>query len=244
MSSNRKWFETLLERGKAKSALLALSVGLALGFAGGHSLHSNAASTPKAAATDGQAVSVPVHSGKNSEETRDNRKSINNQFHRSITKHSLPSSMFEPWWRTMMHDPDADWILKNFDPLSEFDRAVIPAGMGSFMPRLDTMDLGNEIKVTAEVPGIDQANLDVTVADDTITIKGEKKDEVSDSSKSNGDLKAIERSYGSFQRTVSLPCKVLSDKAEAILKNGVLTVTVPKSTVAETPAKKLTIRTQ
>jgi HSP20 family protein len=52
----------------------------------------------------------------------------------------------------------------------------------------------------------------------------------------------VERSYGSFERTITLPCKVNSDKAEAALKNGILMITVPKSHVAVTEGKKLSIR--
>lgn len=143
-----------------------------------------------------------------------------------------------------MHDPDADWILSRFDPtMSDFDGGL-PTGMGSFIPRLDTSDEGDSIKITAEVPGIDDKNLDVTVTDDLVTIKGEKNDEHSKSKMGDKNMQTIERSYGSFQRTVSLPCKVQSDKAEASLKNGLLTISVPKSHIVQSPAKKLTIRTQ
>lgn len=91
------------------------------------------------------------------------------------------------------------------------------------------------------MPGIDESNLDVTVNDDSVTIKGDKKDEISES-KNDKSFHAIERSYGSFERTVSLPCKVQSEKAQAVLKNGVLTVTIPKSHETKTDGRKLTIR--
>lgn len=106
-----------------------------------------------------------------------------------------------------------------------------PGGRCSFASR----------NITAEVPGIDESNLDVTVNDDSVTIKGDKKDEISQS-KNDKSFHAIERSYGSFERTVSLPCKVQSEKAQAVLKNGVLTVTIPKSHETKTDGRKLTIR--
>lgn len=240
MSFNRSLFDSLIAKGKAKSALLALSIGLAVGFAGGHALHSKAETSP-GAVKEQQSVSIPVHSGKKKDAEESDTK---NRFHRSIPRQSLSTPMFDPWWRTMMHDPYTDWFMSRFDPMmTDFD-GVMPARMGSFMPRLDTSDEGDSIKITAEVPGIDEKNLDVTVTDDVVTIKGEKNEEHSDSTKSDKNLQTIERSYGSFQRTVSLPCTVQSDKAEASLKNGLLTITVPKSHVAQTPAKKLTIRTQ
>lgn len=239
MSLNRTWFESLMAKGKAKSTLLALSIGLAVGFAGGHALNSKA--EPSSSVKEEKSVSIPVHSGKNQNAEESDTK---DRTHRSISKHSLPTSMFEPWWRTMMHDPDADWILSRFDPMMSDFGGALPTRMGSFMPRLDTSDEGEAIRITAEVPGIDEKNLDVTVTEDVVTIKGEKNEELGDSAKINKNLETVERSYGSFQRMVSLPCKVQSDKAEAKLKNGLLTITVPKSRVAQTPAKKLTIRTQ
>jgi HSP20 family protein len=151
--------------------------------------------------------------------------------------------MFEPWWKTMQHDPDAGWMLRNFDVMSsDMDRSwSFPIGMGAYIPRLDTTEQGNEIKITAELPGIDEKDLDVTVNDDSVTIKGDKKDELT---KSKGDqsFHAIERSYGAFERTIGLPCKVQTEKAQATLKNGVLTITVPKSELAQNEGKKLTIR--
>ncbi len=143
----------------------------------------------------------------------------------------------------MQHDPDASWMLRNFDVMSsDMDRSwVFPIGMGAYIPRLDTTEQGNEIKITAEVPGIDDKDLDVTVNDDSVTIKGDKKDEVTQS-KPDKSFHAIERSYGAFERTIPLPCEVQSDNAQATLKNGVLTITIPKSQLAQNEGKKLTIR--
>ena len=240
MSLNRTWFDSLMAKGKAKSALLALSIGLAVGFASGHALHSNAESS-QVKEKEEQSVSIPVNSGKKNDSAESETK---NKSRRSISSQSLPSSMFEPWWRTMMHDPDADWILSRFDPMMSDFEGGLPTRMGSFFPRLDTSDEGDSIKITAEVPGIDEKYLDVTVTDDLVTIKGEKTDEHGNSKKGDKNLQTVERSYGSFQRTVSLPCKVQSDKAEASLKNGLLTISVPKNHIVQSPAKKLTIRTQ
>lgn len=228
-------------------SLLARSLGLALFFSTGQMLHSQADtgtnSTPKAV-TKESGVSVAVHSGKTStpQKIPDLDTAIN-KLRSSATRLSLPSSMLEPWWRTMQRDPDASWIIKNFDVMSsDLDRSwAFPVGMGSYIPRLDTTDQGNEVKITAEVPGIDVSNLDLTVNDDSVTIKGDKQDEVNQS-KNDSSFHTIERSYGSFERTISLPCKVQSNKAEAVLKNGVLTITIPKSNEPESQGRKLTIR--
>ncbi|MBY0356576.1 MAG: Hsp20/alpha crystallin family protein [Candidatus Obscuribacterales bacterium] len=230
---------------KRKLTLLSLGLGLAFGFTGGQMLHSEAQSSPKveSSKTDPE-TQVRVHTGSTRGPQRfsDLDEAIN-KLRASASRLSLPSNMFEPWWKTMQHDPDASWMLRNFDVMSsDMDRSwVFPIGMGAYIPRLDTTEQGNEIKITAEVPGIDDKDLDVTVNDDSVTIKGDKKDEVTQS-KADKSFHAIERSYGAFERTISLPCKVQSENAQAILKNGVLTITVPKSQLAQTEGKKLTIR--
>lgn len=227
--------------------ILALSLGLAVGFVGGQMLHSQAVTateaSPKVTASE-PGVSVHVHSGKTSSPQKlSDLDSAINKLRSSASRLSLPSTMFEPWWKTMQRDPDAGWMLKNFDVMSsDLNRSwAFPVGLGAYIPRLDTSEQGNEIKITAEVPGIDENNLDVTVNDDSVTIKGDKKDEISQS-KDDKSFHAIERSYGSFERTISLPSKVQNEKAVAVLKNGVLTITVPKSQEPTNEGRKLTIR--
>jgi len=246
MKSILNWSQMCQNTVRPKAILFALSVGLALGFAGGQTLHTNAETSPKieSSKTANQAE-VRIHSGAtNSPHKFSELDGTINKLRGSASQFSLPSSMFEPWWKTMQHDPDASWMLKNFDIMSsDLDRSwAFPVGMGAYIPRLDTTEQGSQIKITAEVPGIDENNLDVTVTDDSVTIKGDKKDEVTQSKSDKSSHSIVERSYGSFERTVSLPCKVESDKAQATLKNGILTITVPKSQVAQTEGKKLTIR--
>lgn len=246
MKSILNWSQMSQVLGKPKAKLLVLSAGLALGYAGGQMLYTNAETAPKIKSPkSGTETQVRVHSGAtNSSHKFSDLDGAINKLRGSASRLSLPSSMFEPWWKTMQHDPDASWMLKNFDVMSsDLERNwVFPVGMGAYIPRLDTTEQGKEIKITAEVPGIDENNLDVTVTDDSVTIKGDKKDEVAQSKSGNVSRSIIERSYGSFERTVSLPCKVESDKAQATLKNGILTITVPKSQLAQSEGKKLTIR--
>ncbi|CAM6003821.1 unnamed protein product [Sphagnum balticum] len=208
-------------------------------------LHSEAQSSPKIEATKpDSATQVRIHAGSNSSPQKFSElDGAINKLRASASQLSLPSSMFEPWWKTMQHDPDASWMLRNFDVMSsDMDRRwSFPIGVGAYIPRLDTTEQGNEIKITAELPGIDEKDLDVTVDDDSVTIKGDKKDELTQS-KGDQSFHAIERSYGVFERTIGLPCKVQSEKAQAVLKNGVLTITVPKSQLAQSEGKKLTIR--
>lgn len=232
----------------AKMGLLILLLSLALLLASGQMLHSYAANSLNSNSITKSKSGVPVHvhsSKLNHDEMPSDLDSTINKMRESASKLSLPSSMFEPWWQTMFRDPDADWLIRNFDVMSSNPGKnwTFPVGLGAYIPRLDTSETADTIEITAEVPGIDDKNLDVTVTDDSVTIKGDKKSETTQKALKEGTgFKTIERSYGSFERTVALPCKVLSENAQATLKNGVLTIVIPKSPLAQSEAKKLTIK--
>ena len=87
------------------------------------------------------------------------------------------------------------------------------------------------------MPGLEEKDVEVSVADDVLTIRGEKKTETDDSKKG---YRLAERSYGSFLRSIGLPSGIATDKAEASFKNGVLTVTLPKT--PEASPKKIEIK--
>ena len=105
---------------------------------------------------------------------------------------------------------------------------------------MDINSTDQAVRVTAEVPGIEEKNLDVTVTNDSVSIKGEKRDE--EANKSGKSFQSIERHYGAFERTITLPCKVDSDKADARLRNGILTIVIPKLADDQNEGKRLTIR--
>jgi HSP20 family protein len=109
------------------------------------------------------------------------------------------------------------------------DRGESAPGLKGFNPRVDVAESDREIRLTAELPGVDEKDVEVALTRDGITIKGEKRSEKEDKGEENYWL---ERSYGSFRRTFSLPCEVDSDKASASFKKGVLTVTLPKTAQA------------
>jgi len=106
-------------------------------------------------------------------------------------------------------------------------------------PAVDIVDKEKAYEITAELPGLDDSNIDVRFADGTLTIKGEKKDEKEERKK---DYYLSERRYGSFQRSFGVPGGVETDKIEANFKNGVLTVTLPKTAEAQKSEKKITIK--
>lgn len=107
------------------------------------------------------------------------------------------------------------------------------------VPAVDIVETANGYEITAELPGIDEKNVEIKYADGTLTIKGEKKEE-KEEKKENYYLS--ERNYGSFQRSFRVPEGVDADKVEASFKNGVLTVTLPKTPEAQKEEKRIEIK--
>jgi HSP20 family protein len=105
-------------------------------------------------------------------------------------------------------------------------------------PTIDLYEEKNDIVVKAELPGIDKNNIEVSLTDHTLTIKGEKKKE-EEVKKEN--YYRSERSYGSFLRTLELPQEVHADKVKASFKNGVLEVRMAKTEEAKAKESKLKI---
>lgn len=105
-------------------------------------------------------------------------------------------------------------------------------------PSMDIAETDKDIEITAELPGLEEKDVQVNVADDVLTIKGEKKAEKEEKNK---NYHRIERSYGSFYRSLQLPSGVNSDAIKATLKNGVLKVTVTKPAASQ--PKKIEVKT-
>jgi HSP20 family protein len=106
-------------------------------------------------------------------------------------------------------------------------------------PAVDVAETDKAYEVTAELPGMNEDNIEVKLADDVLTIKGEKRDEKEEKKK---DYYVSERRFGSFQRAFTVPAGVDVSKIEANFKNGVLTVTLPKSALAQKSEKKIEIK--
>lgn len=104
---------------------------------------------------------------------------------------------------------------------------------------VDVSETDKAYEITAELPGMDEKNIEVSVANGGLTIKGEKKDEKEEKKK---DYYVSERRYGSFERYFTLPDSVDAAKIEATFKNGVLKVTLPKTAEAQKPAKKIDVK--
>ena len=110
-------------------------------------------------------------------------------------------------------------------------RFLEPRTATEVVPRLDVSETEREVKVTAELPGMDEKDVTVTLEGDVLTLKGEKKAEAEEKGK---NFHRVERTYGSFQRVITLPAEVDAAKVTAGFKKGVLTVTLAKSPASQT----------
>jgi len=114
------------------------------------------------------------------------------------------------------------------------------APFGAMMPRMDVTEDENRIRVAVELPGMEEKDVEVALSDNVLTIKGEKKVEKEETEKAHTYM---ERSYGSFCRTLPLDVEIVTDKVEATFDKGVLTVELPKTAEAKKAYKKIPIHT-
>ena len=116
------------------------------------------------------------------------------------------------------------------------------SGAGSFVNALmNVSETDNEVRITAELPGVTEWDIDVSLDDDVLTIRGEKKFERTEGGEKES-FHFVERSYGTFQRAVRLPFPINPDQVRASFENGVLTVSLPKTAQAER-TRRIQVRT-
>lgn len=128
------------------------------------------------------------------------------------------------------------------DVFDEVNRGGIRFEVGDFTPRVDVAETDGSITLHAELPGIDKKDVKITVNDGNIlTIAGEKKREEKTEDKEKNYMR-IERSYGSFARSFTLPDNVSTENINAAFDNGVLTITVPKKEPAKPKELEVTIQ--
>lgn len=105
--------------------------------------------------------------------------------------------------------------------------------------RVDVEDNGKEVAVTAELPGMSDADVDVSISEGLLTIRGEKK---SDRESEKDGILVRERIYGTVERTVPLPDGIDPDAAKATFKNGVLRIAIPKSAELQADTKRIPVQ--
>lgn len=124
-----------------------------------------------------------------------------------------------------------------FRDFGDWDRSLGTKLNTEFVPSLNVSETENEYKVTAELPGLEEKDFDVTIEDNILRLKGEKKME---SENKEEHYHRYESSYGSFERVLRLPEAINADASKAAFKNGVLTLSIPKDKQAS-KVKKLQI---
>ncbi len=109
-----------------------------------------------------------------------------------------------------------------------------------FSPRVDVVETPDALKVSAELPGMDKEDIDVSLSRDTLTISGEKRSEWEEEGE---DYYHLERSYGSFRRSVAVPCEIDDDAIEATFENGVLNIVLPKTEKGKS-CRRISVKTE
>jgi HSP20 family protein len=161
-----------------------------------------------------------------------------------------------PWGRnngnqgpSLLRDDDRDPFLslhrevnRLFDDVFRGFGSGLPSlrgvsGFGAGWPSVEISDTDKEIKVTAEVPGLEEKDIEVLLNDGVLTLKGEKRSETEDKEKQFSECY-----YGRFERRIPLGTEVKEDQVEATFKNGILTVRLPKTEKAQSQVKRIAIR--
>lgn len=148
-------------------------------------------------------------------------------------KNGLPGSWFEEQPLSVLRQ-EMDQLLQNF-----FGDEGEVGARAAMVPRLDVAETDNEVEVTTDLPGFKPEEVHVEVRDNYLTVSGEHVEE----KKENGNGKKyhrMERRTGTFSRSVWLPCAVDERKVDAQLKQGVLTIRLPKTAEAQT--KKIAVK--
>jgi HSP20 family protein len=127
-----------------------------------------------------------------------------------------------------------DDVFRGFDmaPFGSFGSG----GRTMSWPQMEVSETDKDLRISAELPGMDEKDVEVLMGDGVLTIRGEKRSEVEDKERAFS-----ERYYGRFERRIPLGQDVDEDKIEAAFKNGVLTITVPKTAQAASQMKRIAI---
>lgn len=119
--------------------------------------------------------------------------------------------------------PEADRFFENF--FDSFLGSALTHGRDSWSPAVDILEKDENLILRAEMPGLDEKEIELNIQGNVLTLKGEKKMEKEEKRE---DFRRVERSYGLFTRSFSLPDGADTEKIRAEYKNGVLTVTIPQ----------------
>jgi HSP20 family protein len=128
-------------------------------------------------------------------------------------------------------------IDRLFDDFTRGFPTLADTGPAKLMPSVDVTETDKEIEITAELPGLEEKDVQINLSDNLLTIRGEKKAEKEQKDK---NYRIVERSYGSFERTLELPEGINAEAIKANISKGVLKVTLPKPVPAQ--SKKIEVK--
>jgi len=126
-----------------------------------------------------------------------------------------------------------------FDDFARGFSGLALPGDGELVPRMDVGETDNQIEISLEMPGLERKDVDISLDDNVLTIRGEKKIEKQDEDK-NKNYHVVERGYGVFYRALQLPPGIDPSQIQATMSNGVLKITIPKP--AQSEAKKIEVK--
>jgi len=124
---------------------------------------------------------------------------------------------------------------RNFAPSGQ------PAAAALVRPNIDVDETDQAYRVTAELPGLTEKDVELNLRENTLTISGEKR---SEHEEERGGRRYSERSFGRFERTIPFPHEVNADRVDATFQNGVLTITLPKDEKARDKTRRIEVRAQ
>jgi HSP20 family protein len=163
-------------------------------------------------------------------------------------KPSTPSTAMQMWRPFENLRREVDRLFDDFSmspfrlpfrrPLFDIEPFWAPESWVA-VPAIDFVEHDDAYEMTAEMPGLDEKNIEVKVANGTLTVKGEKSE---DKEQKERGFHLRERRFGSFERSIRVPETVDTDKIEASFKQGVLTVKMPKTEEAKKPVKKIEVK--
>ncbi len=169
---------------------------------------------------------MPRNWGKRPVRVRDERRSD-----ASLPTLRDPFGMLDEWFDRFLDGRFGESLLA---PLAEPESLL-----GTAWPRVDLAETDNDVKITAEVPGMEADDLEVSLADHSLTIRGSKTTEREQRKK---DYHLMETYSGSFHRTIPLPVEVDADGVEAYCRNGQLTITLPKTDAGRRATRHIEVK--
>ena len=147
-------------------------------------------------------------------------------------KYLAPFEEMERWFEDLFSSPISLLSRRAWPESREL------AEFETLSPRVDIFEEGKEVVLKADMPGIEKKDIDITVADNMLTISGKKMNE---DTFEKGSYVSCERTHGSFFRRFELPSDIDADKIKAHMDNGVLELRLPKTEESKSKSKKITV---